>query len=169
MSSSKSQTHDAPHTMTWLDEWRNARLGDLLRIRMPPDQWWSFTKERIPKMARFYGTIKGARGPASRLGHKGSGLCVFGKSYNGDVSVRFEAGTDDADNVSVSVWDHNSSMSKFSLYYGDMTTLRKGGRVEVMRYLYEKCSPHQRRKFMELVARRALRTAYSENEDAQGD
>ena len=36
-------------------------------------------------MAHFYGTIQGARGEASRLGHKSSGLTVKAASWQGAV------------------------------------------------------------------------------------
>jgi len=39
-------------------------------------------------MAQFWGTIKGARGEASRLGHKSSGLDTYAASWEGAVSVR---------------------------------------------------------------------------------
>src|SRR6266516_83706 len=39
-------------------------------------------------MAQFWGTIKGARGEASRLGHKASGLDTYAASWQGAVSVR---------------------------------------------------------------------------------
>lgn len=42
-------------------------------------------------MARFYGTIQGARGPTSRLGNARSGLSVTAQSYSGDIVVDFTA------------------------------------------------------------------------------
>jgi hypothetical protein len=41
-------------------------------------------------MARFYGTIKGQRGEATRLGH--TSLCVTAQSYSGDVCVSLRKG-----------------------------------------------------------------------------
>lgn len=38
-------------------------------------------------MAHFIGKLEGARGPASRLGHKGSGLRVVAASWNGAVKT----------------------------------------------------------------------------------
>lgn len=38
-------------------------------------------------MAHFYGTIKGARGEASRLGSKASGLKVVAASWDGAIEV----------------------------------------------------------------------------------
>ena len=42
-------------------------------------------------MARFYGTIQGARGPASRLGHANTGLHVSAQSYSGDINVYLDS------------------------------------------------------------------------------
>jgi hypothetical protein len=39
-------------------------------------------------MAHFYGTIQGARGQASRLGHKATGLRAVAASYSGAVDVQ---------------------------------------------------------------------------------
>ena len=38
-------------------------------------------------MAQFYATIRGARGPTSRLGHKGSGIRTHTMSYEGVIEV----------------------------------------------------------------------------------
>lgn len=38
-------------------------------------------------MARFRGTLKGARGEASRLGSESSGLCLTANGWNVGVSV----------------------------------------------------------------------------------
>ena len=38
-------------------------------------------------MAHFYGVLKGARGQATRLGHKGSGLHTVAASWKGAVRV----------------------------------------------------------------------------------
>ncbi len=39
-------------------------------------------------MAHFYGTLRGARGPATRCGSKGSGLEVTAASWDGSITVR---------------------------------------------------------------------------------
>lgn len=39
-------------------------------------------------MAHFYGTLRGQRGQASRLGGKGSGLETYAASWEGAVLVR---------------------------------------------------------------------------------
>lgn len=38
-------------------------------------------------MARFYGTVKGNRGTASRLGHTTGGLRVLARSWNGSIET----------------------------------------------------------------------------------
>lgn len=38
-------------------------------------------------MARFYGTVKGGRGTATRLGHESTGLQTIAASYSGAVST----------------------------------------------------------------------------------
>lgn len=38
-------------------------------------------------MARFYGTVQGGRGQASRLGHPNSGLTTVAHSYTGRIRV----------------------------------------------------------------------------------
>ena len=39
-------------------------------------------------MAHFYGTLRGARGPATRCGSKGSGLEVTAASWEGCLTIR---------------------------------------------------------------------------------
>lgn len=72
-------------------------------------------------MARFYGTIQGARGPASRLGHPGSGLQVTAQSYQGDIVVGFSA-VGDEDHVWIEVRDH-SNRRGVCLYNGPVRAL----------------------------------------------
>ena len=52
-------------------------------------------------MARFYGTVQGGRGEASRLGHATCGLNVRARSWNGEVCVRLYA-KGDVDYVRIS-------------------------------------------------------------------
>jgi hypothetical protein len=48
-------------------------------------------------MAHFFGALQGARGPATRLGSKGSGLTTTAASWNGaiQVEVRHNDGVDE--------------------------------------------------------------------------
>jgi hypothetical protein len=62
-------------------------------------------------MARFYGTIQGARGPASRLGHRNSGLTVTAQSYTGDIVVELSAKGDDEDYVWIGARPHYGGAS----------------------------------------------------------
>ena len=54
-------------------------------------------------MAQFYGTIKGQRGKASRLGSKSSGMHVMAASWQGAVSV--------------DLWhDHETGQDRYEVY-----------------------------------------------------
>lgn len=56
-------------------------------------------------MAHFYGTLQGARGRASRLGHKNTGLNTVAASWQGAVSVRlFHDGVRDMVEVRFQEW-----------------------------------------------------------------
>ncbi len=57
-------------------------------------------------MAQFRGTLEGARGSASRLGHKGSGLVTTARGW--DVGVRVEATHEDGRDV-FRVWRDGGS------------------------------------------------------------
>ena len=113
-------------------------------------------------MARFRAWIQGARGMASRLGNSHSGMNVCAQSYSGDVAVYMDPffGDHARDGVTITVRDHASGLSHLLLYHGDLETLRKGGRVEAMRFLYQAASKKERAEFMELLARRALEASY---------
>jgi hypothetical protein len=54
-------------------------------------------------MAHFYGTIKGGRGEASRLGHKSTGLQATAASYSGAVEVQLYANKDGVDCAIISL------------------------------------------------------------------
>jgi hypothetical protein len=73
-------------------------------------------------MARFYGTIQGARGPTSRLGSPRSGLSVTAQSYSGDIQVHFRD-EDGEDSVSVYAKSHDGGGSGLCLYSGSMKDL----------------------------------------------
>jgi hypothetical protein len=59
-------------------------------------------------MARFYGTVQGARGEASRLGDSVSGLRVEACSWRGKVVVGLHA-HDVVDYVTINAAQHGSS------------------------------------------------------------
>lgn len=81
-------------------------------------------------MARFYGTVQGGRGEASRLGHSTSGLGVSAKSWNGCIGVRLydEKGVD---HCYIDVEEHNGSRRKI-LYRGPIADLVNGD-IRLMR------------------------------------
>lgn len=72
-------------------------------------------------MARFYGTIQGARGEATRLGHKNSGMRVTAQSYNGDVMVNLNA-AGDTDVAFIAVEGHDGT-GRFCLFSDDVSKL----------------------------------------------
>jgi hypothetical protein len=81
------------------------------------------------KVARYYGTIQGARGPASRLGHANSGLNVTAQSYTGDIVVNLMAGPDPDDTdprgvdmVSIYARPHGGGTGVY-LYFGPIKYL----------------------------------------------
>ena len=81
-------------------------------------------------MARFYGTIQGARGPASRLGHRNSGLRVTAQSYSGDIVVELSALGKDEDYVWIGARSHGYGDS-VCLYAGPILPLIEKGLLHV--------------------------------------
>ena len=56
-------------------------------------------------MSHFYGTLQGARGPASRCGSKGSGICTHAASWEGAVCANVYLENDiDWARVSLTTW-----------------------------------------------------------------
>lgn len=70
-------------------------------------------------MARFYGTVQGQRGRATRIGRKS--LHVSAQSYSGDILVNFYI-QDDVDRVTISAGHHNIGNS-VRLYDGPVADL----------------------------------------------
>jgi hypothetical protein len=75
-------------------------------------------------MARFYGTVRGGRGEATRLGHATSGLRVSAQSYSGDISVELFAKGDE-DWVVIRAGDHYGRGSGQCIYHGPIEPLTK--------------------------------------------
>lgn len=71
-------------------------------------------------MARFYGTVQGNRGSASRLGHYS--LSVDARSYAGSVIVRMSV-HDDVDFVFIGLGVGSTSQHSTRLYYGPVADL----------------------------------------------
>ena len=113
---------------------------------------------------RFYGTVMG-RGDTEvgRVGTRDSGLRTVAHSSNGDVAVHMVQGNADPknkdDKVSVYVREHGGS-TKFDLYFGDVATLLKDGRVEVMRYLWDAATPAERKAFWKIMADKHLKQEF---------
>lgn len=74
-------------------------------------------------MAHFYGTIRGQRGEASRLGGKASGLTVYAASWQGAVRVTlwYDSATD-TDMADVKLTTHtNGAGTERVLYSGPVS------------------------------------------------
>jgi hypothetical protein len=91
-------------------------------------------------MARYYGTIQGARGPASRLGHASGGLSVTAQSFNGDIVVHLYAPDhrSSTDYVEIIARPHGGGQYT-TLYNGKISDLLgKGGQDELIRRMAER-------------------------------
>jgi hypothetical protein len=73
-------------------------------------------------MARFYGSVQGGRGEATRLGHATSGLRVTAQSYTGDVRVTLYDFKGE-DWCRISVAKHADCSPAFYLYEGPISRL----------------------------------------------
>lgn len=71
-------------------------------------------------MAHFYGSIQGARGEATRLGHRSSGLTTKACSWQGAVSVRLYE-RDGTDYACVELTTHNGAGVNRELYNGPVS------------------------------------------------
>lgn len=75
-------------------------------------------------MARFYGTVQGGRGQASRLGHASTGLRVSAQSHSGDIDVQFYVRLEDeTDMVRIKVKEHGGGYLGKVLYNGPVADL----------------------------------------------
>jgi hypothetical protein len=72
-------------------------------------------------MARFFGTLQGGRGEATRLGHASSGLRVTAASWSGKVCVQAYADEPrnggDVDCVRISAEQHGSSRNPTGTFF----------------------------------------------------
>lgn len=66
--------------------------------------------------SRFYGTVKGKAGEASRLGNENSGLTVEACSFHGAIEVRMQALSDGRDKYWIRMRTHGNSRG----WEGDM-------------------------------------------------
>jgi hypothetical protein len=82
-------------------------------------------------MARFYGTVQGGRGKASRLGHGTTGLEVSAKSHSGDIEIRmFDVGGED--HVQIHVVPHGNFGYGKQIYSGPVKSLLDQGDMEAV-------------------------------------
>lgn len=88
-------------------------------------------------MARFYGTIQGGRGEATRLGHANTGLRITAQSYAGDVRVHLYV-QEDEDHCCITVTDHGDSYASLILYDGPIRRLRdRSSRATMLKALVQ--------------------------------
>ncbi len=73
-------------------------------------------------MAHFRGTVAGARGQASRLGHASSGMQVEAQSWSGKVvtHLQHDAATGQ-DMATVTLERHNGAGTSRVLYHGPVS------------------------------------------------
>ena len=71
-------------------------------------------------MSRFYGTVRGGRGSASRQGHKSTGLTTYCASWRGAVRCDAYVNDDDVDCVQVTLttWQGAGASPSIMLYDG---------------------------------------------------
>ena len=72
-------------------------------------------------MAHFHGTLQGARGEASHLGTKSSGISAMVHGWEGGIKVTMES-VNDVDHVRISVGEHGEE-HRTVLYFGPITEL----------------------------------------------
>lgn len=76
-------------------------------------------------MARFYGSIQGCRGEATRLGGADSGLTAIAASWSGAVKAEFYADNEDRDCVIVSLIPWHGRGPSRTLYCGPIADAEK--------------------------------------------
>ena len=69
-------------------------------------------------MAHFYGSLKGSRGEATRLGGKASGLTTYAASWAGAVRVTLYVNADGVDCALVHLTRHHGEGTERVLYDG---------------------------------------------------
>lgn len=75
-------------------------------------------------MAMFYGSVQGARGEATRLGHSNTGLRASAQSWAGSVIVNiYHNIADDKICVDISVAPGSAKSGGFTLYSGPIQNL----------------------------------------------
>lgn len=74
-------------------------------------------------MARYLGTVQGARGEASRLGHQSSGLRTVAASWKGAIETRLYADEHDKDCCSIEARPWHGRGPQRLLYDGPIEAL----------------------------------------------
>lgn len=103
-------------------------------------------------MARFYGTVQGGRGEATRLGNSKSGLTVTARTWGESFMVRLWAN----DSEGPEQKDYGSvHLGGYCLFHGDTNALKsREGRVQWIAGLVMDTS--LRKEIVEELARRGL-------------
>jgi hypothetical protein len=75
-------------------------------------------------MAEFYGSVQGARGEATRLGHGNTGLRTSAQSWEGSIIVNiYKNGSDGPVCVDISVTPDSAKRGGHTLYSGPIKNL----------------------------------------------
>ena len=92
-------------------------------------------------MARFYSSIQGARGEATRLGHTNSGIRASTQSYTGSVITQMFVGDNDEDWCSIHVREGSERYGGgLCLYHGPVRQLlEQSGRKTLLTALAAEC------------------------------
>lgn len=83
-------------------------------------------KVRISNMAEFYGTLQGARGEATRLGHKSSGITTTAASWKGAIRTRLYD-VEGVTNAVIELTPWHGTGEYRELYRGPLAELAKKG------------------------------------------
>jgi hypothetical protein len=75
-------------------------------------------------MAEFYGSVQGAQGEATRLGHTNSGLRTSAQSWDGSIIVNlYKNAVDDVVCVDISIANGSKKNGGHTLYSGPIKNL----------------------------------------------
>lgn len=86
-------------------------------------------------MARFYGSVQGGRGEATRLGHATTGLRASAQSYSGSVIVEVYANGEE-DCARITAADGSKRHGDFVIYDGPLEKLvSQSGRKTMLEHL----------------------------------
>jgi hypothetical protein len=103
-------------------------------------------------MARFYGSIQGDRGEATRLARSPSGLRASAQTWNGSV-VTTVYGKDGEDYVRIAVSGGSSAYGDHILYDGPMKALVGGGILALVRAGWGRLPARERARMRKQAAK----------------